>query len=154
MSRDRYDYAKDIIDGDGNISGAADISLTGDITLTGGGTIATDGATSIVLKPGGAAPTVVGDAGSTSHTLNANDDLFVSGDQEVDGTLYADGAVYVAGTLYANGHLLPPTVTYSTNMNTDVAGTAPEIVYCSTDSKAYICTTTGAVGSAVWAALN
>jgi len=42
--------------------------------------------------------TQIGDAGSTSHSLVANDDLFVSGKLEVDGTSYFDGAV----THYAN----------------------------------------------------
>ena len=84
---------------------------------------------------------VVGDAGTSNHSLTV-DDAYMSADAEVDGTLYADG------------HFLPPTVTFSTNMNTDVAGTESELVYCSTDSKVYVCTTTGAAGSAVWAALN
>ena len=45
-------------------------------------------------------------------------------------------------------------VTYSTNMNTDVAGKTKEIVFCSTDSKFYGCTSGGVAGSATWAALN
>jgi hypothetical protein len=35
--------------------------------------------------------TVVGDAGSTSRTLSTNDDLFVSGNLEVDGYIYSEG---------------------------------------------------------------
>ena len=46
------------------------------------------------------------------------------------------------------------TVTYTTNMNTDVAGYQREIVSCSTDSKEYICTKSGKAGHATWAALN
>ena len=53
----------------------------------------------------------------------------------------------------ANIHLPPRTVTYSTNMNTDVAGTLNEIAYCSTDSTSYICTKTGRAGIATWEAL-
>ena len=49
----------------------------------------------------------------------------------------------------------PRQVTYTTNMNTDIAGIVPEIVYSTADSKYYGCTTTGKVaGTAVWAALN
>uniref|UniRef100_A0A6M3XHL1 Uncharacterized protein n=1 Tax=viral metagenome TaxID=1070528 RepID=A0A6M3XHL1_9ZZZZ len=36
----------------------------------------------------------IGDAGTTSHALTANDDLFVSGRLEVDGVTYFDGVVY------------------------------------------------------------
>jgi hypothetical protein len=38
-----------------------------------------------------------GDAGTTGHSLDSEDDLLVTGDLEVDGTLYADGDL-VAGT--------------------------------------------------------
>ena len=44
----------------------------------------------------------------------------------------------------------PRTVTYVTNMNTDVAGTLNEIVYCSTDSTTYVCSKTGKAGHATW----
>lgn len=45
-------------------------------------------------------------------------------------------------------------VTYTTNMNTDIAGDAGEIVRCSTDNKFYGCTVSGVAGSATWVALN
>jgi hypothetical protein len=48
----------------------------------------------------------------------------------------------------------PKQVTFATNMNTDVAGDKREIVYCNTDDKLYVCTTTGNAGSAVWSPLN
>jgi hypothetical protein len=52
----------------------------------------------IILLPTGTGITVIGDAGSTSHALNTNDDAFVSGRLEVDGTLYLDGALYVGAS--------------------------------------------------------
>jgi len=41
--------------------------------------------------------TRVGDAGTTTHTLNTNDDLLVSGRLEVDGATYLDGTLTVGG---------------------------------------------------------
>lgn len=114
-------------------SGGINVGSTGISTYSNG---------NLNLIPNGSGITIVGDAGSTSHSLAANDHLLVTGSAEIDGNLFADG------------HFFPPTVTYSTNMNADVAGTVSEIVYCSTDSKAYVCTATGGAGSATWAALN
>lgn len=55
----------------------------------------------LVLLPGAAGITQIGDAGATSHGLNNNDDLFVSGKFEVNGTTYFDGTNYFyAGTLH------------------------------------------------------
>jgi hypothetical protein len=48
----------------------------------------------------------------------------------------------------------PRTVTYATNMNTDVAGITKEIVFCSTDNKFYGCTSGGPAGSCTWVAFN
>jgi hypothetical protein len=44
-------------------------------------------------------PVTIGDAGSTSHSLTANDDLFVSGKFEVDGIAYFDSTLNVPGTI-------------------------------------------------------
>lgn len=41
----------------------------------------------------------IGDAGATSHSLDANDDLLVSGELEVDGATFIDGALTAAGTV-------------------------------------------------------
>ena len=38
----------------------------------------------------------IGDAGTDSHSLTANDDLFVSGKLEVDASIYADGGISMA----------------------------------------------------------
>lgn len=35
----------------------------------------------------------IGDAGTTGHTLNSEDDLLITGDSEVDGTAYFDGNI-------------------------------------------------------------
>lgn len=44
-------------------------------------------------------PVAVGDAGTTSHTLTANDDLFVSGKLEVDGFIYCDSRSFFYSTV-------------------------------------------------------
>jgi len=58
--------------------------------------------------------------------------------------------------LYLTNDLLfmPRDVTYSTDMDTDVVGSQREIVFCTTDSIFYGCTSGGAKGSATWKALN
>ena len=48
----------------------------------------------------------------------------------------------------------PRQVTFSTNMNTDVSGLTGELVFATTDTKFYGCTSGGKIGSATWAALN
>jgi hypothetical protein len=63
-------------------------------TITGGSflDISGDGTKTTLLPPTGVY-TRIGDAGTTSHTLNTNDDLLVSGVFECDGIAYLDGAV-------------------------------------------------------------
>lgn len=63
-------------------------------TITGGSflDISYDG-TKVTLLPPTGVYTRIGDAGTTSHTLAANDDLFVSGKFEVDGVAYFDGVL-------------------------------------------------------------
>lgn len=56
----------------------------------------------IQFLPNGTGITQVGDAGSTSHSLATNDDLFVSGQLEVDGTLYVDGVMTIGGAFPLN----------------------------------------------------
>jgi hypothetical protein len=60
----------------------------------------------ITLLPNGSGITIVGDAGSTSHSLAANDDLFISGQVEVDGEAWFDTTTYHYGTGYFY-HALP-----------------------------------------------
>lgn len=45
-------------------------------------------------------PTRVGDAGTTSHSLTANDDLYVSGKFEVDGVVSLDEKLYTFKQIY------------------------------------------------------
>jgi hypothetical protein len=87
----------------GQIPGNAYVG--GNIELTGGGSIVTTGNGNLVLLPNGSGITVVGDAGASSHALDANDDCQVTGRLEVDGSGFADGAWTVAGTLLATGQL-------------------------------------------------
>lgn len=51
-------------------------------------------------------PVNIGDAGSTSHTLTADDDLFVSGKIEVDGAAYFDGNYFLNGAAGGRARLL------------------------------------------------
>jgi len=74
--------------------------FSGDVTLAGGGSLLSTGSGDITIQPGTTGdlimlgvPNVVGDAGSTSHGLAANDDLFISGKLEVDGLTYFDSGV-------------------------------------------------------------
>lgn len=61
-------------------------------------TIRTQNDEDLRLLPDGTGITVVGDAGSTSNGLNANDDLFVAGEIEADGSVFMDAATnYLTG---------------------------------------------------------
>lgn len=55
-----------------------------------GSFITTASANNLVLLPNSTGYTVIGDAAATSHTFNTNDDLFVTGRLEVDGTTFLD----------------------------------------------------------------
>lgn len=55
--------------------------------------------TVVQLLGGATHPIQIGDAGTTSHALITNDDLFISGKLEVDGYVYFDAAVYVHTSL-------------------------------------------------------
>lgn len=57
----------------------------------------TNGNLSII--PNGTGYTIIGDAGTTSHTFNTNDDLLVSGRLEVNGITYLDGVTTVSGVI-------------------------------------------------------
>ncbi len=93
----------------GALSGAAvygtSLGITSLFDITSDGTKTT-------LLPAVADYLRVGDAGTTSHTLNTNDDLLVSGRLEVDGASFLDGALDVAGiTTLAGGIVLTGSLT-------------------------------------------
>ncbi|NIA01851.1 MAG: hypothetical protein GWP15_00545, partial [Nitrospirae bacterium] len=73
---------------------AGSLTMAGNLIFTGGGQVNTSANGDLTLLPNGTGITIVGDAGATSHALNANDDLFVNGQLEVDGNVWADGTVY------------------------------------------------------------
>lgn len=77
-----------------------DLTVGGKITLTGGDVIDTTANGDIQLLPNGTGISKVGDAAATSHSLAANDDLFVSGKFEVDGSAYFDADVNCANWVY------------------------------------------------------
>jgi hypothetical protein len=47
----------------------------------------------LTILPSTGKITIIGDAGTTGHTLAANDDLYVTGKIEVDGTVYMDSGL-------------------------------------------------------------
>lgn len=71
---------------------AFDGVLGSDLEFTAAGpVIKTQSNEDLTLLPHGTGITVVGDAGATSNSLNSNDDLFVAGEVEIDGSIYTDG---------------------------------------------------------------
>lgn len=100
---DTADINGGTIDGVTIGTNAACTDLRVDNVKVDGNTISTTAAGNLILLPNASSITVVGDAGSTSHSLAANDDLFVSGKLEVDGASYLDGTVSLGGTTSLNG---------------------------------------------------
>lgn len=76
-----------------------DINSNGTHVLFDGGSSALD----FMMLPHTGAITQIGDAGTTDHSLNANDDLYVTGDLEVDGTAWLDSAAYVGDSFILSG---------------------------------------------------
>ena len=64
-----------------------------DITLAEGGCIVTTNDGDLTLLPDGTGITIIGDADTTSHSLDSNNDLFVTGELEVLGDLFFDGVM-------------------------------------------------------------
>lgn len=97
----------------------------------------------ITILPGGAGITVVGDAGSTSHSLAANDDLFVSGKLEVDGTTYFDSNVWLVDqTDFIFGTGGDASIRYSTSQTADtllvgVSSDSNHFLICQNADKSY-----------------
>lgn len=69
------------------------ISFERSIQLNGTNTISTGSNANLKLIPNGTGYTIIGDAGTTSHTFNTNDDLLVSGRLEVNGIAYLDSSL-------------------------------------------------------------
>ncbi|MDD5043612.1 MAG: hypothetical protein PHD51_02995 [Patescibacteria group bacterium] len=74
------------------------LELTGNITLNSRGTISDDGTTFTILPTTGDYVRI-GDAGTTSQSLAANDDLLISGKLEVNGITYFDAGAYFSNSL-------------------------------------------------------
>lgn len=73
------------------------ISSTGVLTINGRTTLTDDGTTFTILPDTGDY-TRVGDATTTSHSLNTNDDILFTSRVEVDGAFYADSLSTFAAT--------------------------------------------------------
>lgn len=69
-----------------------DLSLDGDLILTSGGDIISQSNNDIRLIPNGTGITKIG-TGTTSRSLDSPDDLFITGDLEVDGTLFCESNI-------------------------------------------------------------
>lgn len=83
-----------------NYGGQADLSsVDEDIIFVGEQAIRSNPAGKISIIPGTGAITQIGDAGSSSHSLVNNDDLFVSGKLEVDSNLFVDSTSTFASHL-------------------------------------------------------
>lgn len=122
------------------------------LNLTGGGDIATTSNGTIRLMPNGTGITQVGDAGSTSRSLVANDDLFVSGKLEVDGATYLDGGLGVTGAITATqGIATGANYAFSpnsgiTSLRWSTAQAVPTVMYAVGDTpKSFVFTTQGNV---------
>lgn len=73
--------------------------FTNDLFLQQGAVIQ-DGADYLTILPATGNYTRIGDAGTTSHTFNTNDDLLISGRLETDGTAYFDSYITTSGGLF------------------------------------------------------
>lgn len=85
---------------DGTVVGASSI-YGASLGITSLFDITSDG-TKVTLLPATGDYLRVGDATTTSHTLNTNDDLLVTGRLEVDGALFADSTILAASTIYGS----------------------------------------------------
>jgi hypothetical protein len=102
--------------------------VPGDLTIL-GDTIRTVDNSDLTLLPDGTGITIIGDAGSTSHGLATNDDLFVSSRLEADGVIYADAGIASAQsiTLSDNAGLQLGT-SVDTRMEFDTAQTVDSLM--------------------------
>lgn len=72
------------------------IHLLGDLVLCGIARITSCPGHNVEIVPATGSITQIGDAGSQSHGLVANDDLFVSGKFEVNGNAYFDNNIFIS----------------------------------------------------------
>jgi hypothetical protein len=99
------------------------IRLARDLVLSSTAKIVSTDAKDIVIVPGTAGLVQIGDAGSTSHSLST-DDLFCSGELEVNGRTWLDSSMQIDGNLeiLQNGRLTLGTGVWSA-MEFDTAQT-------------------------------
>jgi hypothetical protein len=103
---DTADINGGTIDGVTNGTNSACIDLRVDNLKLDGNTLSTTNPNgNFIILPNGSGITIIGDAGSTSHSLAANDDLFVSGKLEVDGQSYFDNVVNLYSAVYCSSIL-------------------------------------------------
>jgi len=114
----------------GAISGAS-LNITSLLAITSDGTKTT-------ILPTTGDYTRIGDAGVTSHTLNTNDDLLVSGVLEVNGVTYFDSSAFFSNdSQLAFGNSNDARLFYSTTQTVDalvlgVPSTGNALVMCQT----------------------
>ena len=117
--------------------------VSNSITFLGAGTISTTNNGILNLLPNGTGYTKIGDASNTSHTLNTNDDLMVTGKVEVDGNFYADLEGYFYNTVYYiyqnKGYVTinpSPSSAVNIGVGADSDGARRNIVFCTTANVA------------------
>lgn len=79
---------------DANIYRSTSNTLATDSNLSIGGVL-TSTINNLSIIPKSSKYTIIGDAGSSSHSFNTNDDLFVSGRIEIDGLSYFDKGINI-----------------------------------------------------------
>lgn len=82
---------------DGSRTLAGNLDIDGNLIFNSGGDIRSTSNGNVRIIPSGTGITQIGDAGSTSHALTANDDLFISGKLEVDGRISFDAVLDAYG---------------------------------------------------------
>lgn len=85
-----------------NSTASLDGSVAGKISIV--GSLTTLSNANLSLVPNGTGYTIIGDAGTSSHSFNTNDDLLVSGKLEVDGICYLDDDLWM--TTSTGGNIL------------------------------------------------
>jgi hypothetical protein len=102
------------------ITQAGNVEMAGDLEFIAGGSITTSSNGNLTLLPNGTGITIIGDAGTTSHSLASNDDLFVTGKFEVDGAAYFDSTVEISRTLTILPYGNSSSISFSDGTNSTV----------------------------------
>ncbi|MDP3245008.1 MAG: hypothetical protein Q8M83_05145 [bacterium] len=117
------------------------VSDAGVLTLSNRTSITDDG-TTLTILPAAGDYVRIGDAGTTSQTLNTNDDLFISGKLEVDGAAYFDGGLTTTTGAFAGA--LSGVTTLAMSGDLTMSGNTVNLTHSGTTSLT-IASTSGTV---------